>query len=226
MEQKLNDSDANENAMFSMSFQFGEEISRGAEAVLYRRGDSVIKFRHKKGYRISEIDSELRTSRTRREVRIMRKVSKLGIPSPRIISEDEQQCFFEMEFIEGEKLRDILKKDNYLEFCTQLGRIIAGLHSADIIHNDLTTSNMIIRSGKLHIIDFGLSFHSKRVEDKAVDLHLLRQALESKHQELWEEAYSAVLESYKKHYSDAESVLKRLEVVEGRGRYKKKGGRR
>src|SRR4030042_1167648 len=47
-----------------------------------------------------------------------------------------------------------------------------------IINGDLTTSNMILNpDNKLYFIDFGLSFHSNKIEDKAVDLHLLKQAL-------------------------------------------------
>ena len=34
---------------------------------------------------------------------------------------------------------------------------------------------------KVFIIDFGLGFISPKIEDKAVDLHLIKQALEAKH---------------------------------------------
>jgi Kae1-associated kinase Bud32 len=91
-----------------------------------------------------------------------------------------------------------------------------------IIHGDLTTSNMILNS-EVFFIDFGLSFFSEKVEDKAVDLHLLRQALESKHYKVWEECFTAVRQGYEGTANDAELVLKRLEVVESRGRYKRKG---
>ena len=127
-----------------------------------------------------------------------------------------------MEFLTGPKLRDILNKDNYREYCAQLGWIVAKLHEHSIIHDDLTTSNMIVVSGKIHLIDFGLSFFSERVEDKAVDIHLLRQALESKHQEIWKEAYDAFIDSYKKNYPGYPKVFERLYVVEMRGRYKQK----
>ena len=36
-------------------------------------------------------------------------------------------------------------------------------------------------SKKFFFIDFGLGFHSNRIEDKAVDLHLIKEALEAKH---------------------------------------------
>jgi Kae1-associated kinase Bud32 len=72
---------------------------------------------------------------------------------------------------------------------------------------------------KVYFIDFGLGFHSNNIEDKAVDLHLIKEALEAKHFENYEEFFKAVLTGYKKssHY---EETLKRLEKVEKRGRYK------
>ena len=73
---------------------------------------------------------------------------------------------------------------------------------------------------QLHFIDFGLSFFSVKDEDRAVDLHLLKEAFESKHHTVVDSAFEIVVDSYKKNYADADSVLKRLEVVEKRGRYK------
>ena len=76
--------------------------------------------------------------------------------------------------------------------------------------------------GKIYFIDFGLSFISPKIEDKAVDLHLLKQAIESKHYKIQEEAFKYVLDGYKK-YSKADEVIKRLQVVESRGKNKGKG---
>ena len=68
---------------------------------------------------------------------------------------------------------------------------------------------------QLYIIDFGLGFISTKIEDKAVDLHLIKQALEAKHFQNHEELFKNFLKTYKD-----EEVIKRLEVVEKRGRYK------
>ena len=72
----------------------------------------------------------------------------------------------------------------------------------------------------MYFVDFGLSFLSERIEDRAVDLHLFRQALESKHYRIWEKAYKSALDGYKSEAKKAEEILKRLEIVERRGRYK------
>ena len=70
-------------------------------------------------------------------------------------------------------------------------------------------------NNQIFFIDFGLSFHSHKIEDKAVDLHLLKQALEAKHFTIWKEAFSKILQGY-----NNKEVEKQLEKVEKRGRYK------
>jgi Kae1-associated kinase Bud32 len=191
-----------------------KEIARGAEAVLYEDKDTIIKHRLKKEYRIKEIDEALRKFRTKREAKLLEKVP---IPAPKLISTDDKETIV-MQKINGEKVRDLL--DQKPELAKEIGEKLAKLHDADIIHGDLTTSNMILDK-EIVFIDFGLSFHSRKVEDKAVDIHLFRQALESKHFTVKEKAYKAFLEGYKKveHYKE---IMKRLEEVELRGRYKHK----
>ena len=49
----------------------------------------------------------------------------------------------------------------------------------------------------IYLVDFGLGFISNKVEDKAVDIHLLKQALESKHYKYFEELYNTVMVGYK-----------------------------
>jgi TP53 regulating kinase-like protein len=66
--------------------------------------------------------------------------------------------------------------------------VIGKLHDADIVHGDLTTSNMIVKqeaSGELGtsvvLIDFGLGMMKPTQEDKAVDLYVLERAFVSTH---------------------------------------------
>ena len=197
------------------------KIGDGAEAVVYLNKGIVIKDRIKKGYRLNEIDEKLRKFRTRRETKILEKLHAIDFPIPKLILSDDKKMLIKMEFLKGKKLRDVLNKNNCAKLCKQLGRKIAILHDNSIIHGDLTTSNMILNK-EIYFIDFGLSFFSEKVEDKAVDLHLLRQALESKHYEIFENAFKSVLSGYKIKNPDYNLVIKRLEKVESRGRYKGK----
>lgn len=161
----------------------------------------------------------------------MAKASQL-IPVPKVKFVDgaakkafEPETTIEMEFINGKLLSKHLDKfplKKALTICKQIGENIAKLHDANIIHGDLTTSNMIFRQGKVYFIDFGLGFYSNRIEDKAVDLHLLREAFEAKHFKRWRQYFKAVIEGYRLS-KIAKLVLERLKKVESRGRYKGKG---
>lgn len=197
-----------------------ELIAQGAEAKLYKDDGKLVKERIKKGYRIKELDDSLRKKRTKREAKILEKISSFGF-TPKVIYKDDKSKIT-MDFIEGKTLRDCLDKENYKQMMHELGKKIAILHNNNIIHGDLTTSNFIFsnKDKQIYFIDFGLSFESHKIEDKTVDLHLLRQALESKHYKIWQECFEEMLKSYQKEAKDGKEVIERLEVVEKRGRYK------
>ncbi len=203
-----------------------ELIQQGAEAKLYRDKNKLLKKRIKKEYRIPEIDEKIRKQNTKREFKLIKRASEI-IPVPKLIKQSDYEI--DMEFIEGERLRDVLEtKKNKYALARQIGKQVGLLHSKNIIHGDLTTSNMIIRVAPLStckeivFIDFGLGFISEKIEDKAVDLHLIKQAFESTHYKIHEKLFKAFLKGYSS-CGDSRKVLERLEIVEKRGRYKKKG---
>jgi len=196
-------------------------ISSGAEATIYSDGIIVTKERLSKKYRLPQIDDTLRKFRTRREAKVIGKLNGMGFDAPVLHSMCDKKMTIEMEHIDGDKIKDVLQLRNHLALSKEIGQKIAILHGNDIVHGDLTTSNMILRGNNIHFIDFGLSAFSDKIEDKAVDLHLLRQALESKHYEIWEECFKAVLEGYN-DYENSELVINRLSQVEKRGRNKGK----
>ncbi|MBN1385826.1 Kae1-associated serine/threonine protein kinase [Candidatus Woesearchaeota archaeon] len=195
-------------------------LSSGAEAVIYKNDISVIKDRVRKSYRIKEIDETLRRTRTRREAKVLQKLAEINFPAPRLISTDDRKMHIHMEYIKGDVLKETFDQD-HKRFSEEIGKKVAILHNNGIIHGDLTTSNMISRDG-IVFIDFGLSFFSKKYEDKAVDLHLLKQALESKHWRVFDEAFDIVKRSYSANADDAGQIMQRFEEVEARGRYKGK----
>src|SRR3989338_11652770 len=162
-------------------------LSQGAEAKLFLEDGKVIKNRFRKTYRISEIDERLRKSRTKREAKILGKLQKINFPVPRLISNNEKDTL-SIQYINGTLLKNILNKKNCIKLSREIGEKVAILHNNNIIHHDLTTSNMIFNK-EVYFIDFGLSFFSTKIEDRAVDLHLLKEALESKHSKIWEKCY-------------------------------------
>jgi TP53 regulating kinase and related kinases len=70
-----------------------------------------------------------------------------------------------------------------LSVCQKIGLAIARLHDAEIVHGDLTTSNLMLEEASQNVvmIDFGLASMKPTVEDKAVDLYVLERAFISTH---------------------------------------------
>jgi TP53 regulating kinase and related kinases len=195
----------------------------GAEAHLYLEDNKLVKERISKGYRHEFIDNMKRKYPTRKEFKILMKAKKF-MNVPEAFEVDDVNMKVVMEFVEGDVLKESL--DNYSkkkreEVCKLIGIQMAKMHDNNIIHGDLTTSNMILKKDKVFFIDFGLGYISHRIEDRAVDLHLLRQAFESKHFKYSEELFKNMLKGYKKS-SNFKEVLERLKKVEMRGRYKRK----
>jgi Kae1-associated kinase Bud32 len=176
-------------------------IAQGAEAKIHSDGITVKKERFEKTYRHPELDKKLRGFRTRREAKILTKLQTANFPAPRLEKMDDKSREIDMQHIPGHQVKhtiDTLEKEGkqkeYLALCKEVGTRVATLHNMGIIHQDLTTSNMILHDSekKIYFIDFGLSFFSEKAEDKAVDLHLLKHALESRHHRIWEKCFKAV----------------------------------
>ena len=129
-----------------------------------------------------------------------------------------------------------------LALADKIGQIIGIAHKSNIIHGDLTTSNMLLTrqfqsdveptqrltaSGILQtqvqdldlvLIDFGLTALVGTPEDKGVDLYVLERALLSTHPNT-HQVFEAILQSYRKHNpKGAAEVIKKLDEVRLRGR--------
>jgi TP53 regulating kinase and related kinases len=97
-----------------------------------------------------------------------------------------------------------------------IGKNIGLLHSSDLLHGDLTTSNIMISKegvnaeNYLYMIDFGLSYKSAIVEDKAVDLYVLEKAFICSHPTL-EDKFKYILEGYSETAAKSDIVIKRLD---------------
>jgi len=226
-------------------------IAQGAEAKIFldKNKNLIVKNRISKSYRIPELDKKIRKTRTKAEKKLLEKASKIiNAPDPFPLKEIN---IIKMPFIDGKKLSEHLDKfplKQQKQICKQIGEDVTKLHDKEIIHGDLTTSNMIlvgkvdikskltnkkIKDGaqlttssgggggkpQIFFIDFGLGFISHKFEDKAVDIHLFKQALEAKHFQNWEVLFKEFERGYNKS-KDSKIVFERLKAVEKRGRYR------
>lgn len=180
---------------------------RGAEAILRRskllNRDVVIKQRIEKKYRVRELDERLRKERTRREARLLHKAKLAGVNCPIVLQVDDFEIV--MGFVDG-----IRPKMNKKE-AKIAGKMLAKLHAADIIHGDFTPANLFVKGNDMFVIDFGLGFISKDIEDKAVDVFTMLRAISQNVKDAFTEEYGS--------YTKSNSILKRVKIVEKRVRY-------
>jgi len=195
-----------------------EKIAQGAEAVLWRDDGILVKERGKKGYRIAKLDARLRKQRTEHEATLLNVARRAGVCTPQVIEIGDTTL--KMEWIDGKLVRETLNDDNCEDVGRKIGTAIGKMHTYDVIHGDLTTSNMIIRNDDVCFVDFGLGFQSPKIEDKAVDLYLLYHAIESTHWGVLDRVWSVILDGYRTKFVDADKVIKTLSEIEKRGRYR------
>lgn len=153
-----------------------------------------------------------------------------GISAPVVYFVDyTSHCIFLEEIVGSLTVRDHIMSIQQSNSCKMLqldqlaekvGQILAKMHDEDVIHGDLTTSNMLLRQGMqsdLVLIDFGLSYISALPEDKGVDLYVLEKAFLSTHPNT-EVLFEKLLKSYAASSKKSSAVIKKLDEVRLRGR--------
>ena len=183
----------------------------------------VQKRRVKKAYRIKQIDTRLIVSRTKEEAKLLAESRTYGVSVPLIYDVDLHNGIITMEYLAGKRLKDIINGLDEVErkrLCEMIGESIARLHNHDIIHGDITTSNMILSHDRIYFIDFGLGCKTIETEAKGVDLHVLMEAFESTHSQ-HPRCFHYVSEGYtRKYHGDASEVMEKIQDIIRRGRYR------
>ncbi len=190
-------------------------LAEGAEAVVYETTlngiAALMKRRIKKDYRVPEMDTKIRSRRSRNEARIIATVSKAGVNAPRLILYDGYDVY--MSPVKGKKLSEMLKagavKGSTFE---KIGTMLGQLHNVDVAHGDYTPANIIVGNDEPYVIDFGLSEITSSVEEKALDVLLMKRSVAKR-------SYLSFLKAYQASAKNAKEILKRLELIERRGRY-------
>lgn len=207
-------------------------IAKGAEANLYRSewfGRNVIfKERVRKNYRLPVLDLQLRQQRTAMESKLLSAAKKYGVSTPTIYEIDMKKTTIIMEYIEGDRVKELLNyelNEDKKVICRKIGESLGRLHKNGIIHGDPTTSNFIYAHGKVFFVDFGLGVFSDSLEDASVDLHLLKRALESTHFKIAEECFSEIFTGYAQIVGSerAKEIFNNVEKIRLRGRYTLRG---
>ena len=136
-------------------------LSQGAEGKIYigefLSKKCLVKERFKKKYRVEELDKKLTKERMLSESRNILRASKKGIKVPTIYFVDLTERKIYMEYLENScqlkiilqsiySLPDISPYESLLEKISQdLGDMLSKLHSENLIHGDLTPSNILLK---------------------------------------------------------------------------------
>ena len=219
-------------AAASESFLPGAQlIKQGAEARVYKSDffgkPAIAKERFVKSYRVATLDQKLSQRRMSQEARSMARCRRYGIRAPAVYHLDfQKRVIFMEEITEGMLLKDCIigldvegDSDTLTALVKLIGAVLAQMHDIDVVHGDLTTSNMIYdpNSRSLTLIDFGLSYVSGLVEDKGVDLYVLERAFLSTHPNT-EQLFRTLLDSYSSSSKNSVAVIAKLDEVRMRGR--------
>lgn len=224
---------------YLMKMEGFELIKQGAESRLhkglYLGMPTLIKERFEKRYRHPTLDYILMKERIKAETRAILKCKAVGIRTPTLYLVDLRRRSIFMEYFEHSVTAKvfIFKANESLieKLSSNIGNILGKMHSNNIVHGDLTTSNILVVNKRksdefymnyedlyLVFIDFGLSRTDSSAEDKAVDLYVLERAILSTHTTNCN-IFSNILAAYQKEYKKgSKEVLNRLEEVRARGR--------
>lgn len=222
-------------------------IKQGAEAKLYL-GDfngqqCLIKERFAKQYRHPELDKHLTKERMRAESKAITRCQAAGVNTPKVLHMDLNERKIYMKYYEHSitakayindvipKLSDATEREIRIQkLAEEIGTCVGKMHANNIIHGDLTTSNILLdplqsndddetfSQYSLIVIDFGLASYGQSSEQKGVDLYVLERALLSTHSAI-STLFDLILKAYKaaNTANPAETIAK-FEEVRARGR--------
>jgi len=213
-------------------------VKQGAEARLhqgtYLGKPTIVKERFVKNYRHKHLDDVLTKERIKAESRAIVRCKAVGLHTPTIFLVDFERRMIFMEYFEYSiTLKDFIENsslDILIELALIIGSTLGTMHEANIIHGDLTSSNILLVNKlnkmefsnlddlKLVLIDFGLAHVDSSAEDKGVDLYVLERALVSTH-EVADKIFPKIIEGYKKqNKSNFKIIFAKYEEVRARGR--------
>ena len=157
-------------------YEIVSELGRGGMGVVYKGYEPALG-RH---VAIKELSPSLAhdpnlVERFLREARSMASLSDPHIIQVYFIGTDEHtsQPFFAMEFIDGDSLSGVLKREgklsveNALKIMHQTAQGLASAHDKGVIHRDIKPGNLMLTlRGQVKIADFGIALATQDISKK------------------------------------------------------------
>ena len=146
-------------------FRLDERIGSGGMSTVYRAFDEVlerwvaIKVMHR---HISADADQL--ERFRREARAVARLSHPHVVTVIDAGEDEGYPYIVFEYVEGETLKDRIRRAGPLPvgeavaYAIEIGRALMAAHAERLVHRDVKPQNVLLnREGRAKVTDFGIA---------------------------------------------------------------------
>ena len=137
-------------------------IAQGAEALLIKNGPMVIKLRIKKSYRIRELDEKHRKQRTRKEIKLLQKVSHI-IKVPKVLSASEEKKEIERNLLV------LSSKSSNLVKCVRLAIDYATQLPLNWLSGDYHTKQQL----QALLFPSGMSYDKKNDKVRTTEINLV-----------------------------------------------------
>ena len=151
--------------MFNNRYQIIEKLGAGGTAIVYRGQDMLLnRMVTIKILREEFASNQDLVRRFRHEAQAIASLSHPNIVSVYDVGFEENMHYIVMEFVEGESLKEYIKRKGALklaEACNIITQILAGVqhaHEHGIIHRDIKPHNILLgRDGRAKVTDFGIA---------------------------------------------------------------------
>lgn len=151
--------------LFAGRYELLGKIGRGGMGTVYRARDTLVG--DVVALKMLELEDSQRKDlleRFRREVRLARRISHPHVARTHDLGEHGGHLFLTMEYVEGEDLQSLLRRERALG-AAQAARIalavcegLAAAHTAGVVHRDLKPANVLVeRGGRVVLTDFGIA---------------------------------------------------------------------
>jgi Tol biopolymer transport system component/serine/threonine protein kinase len=152
-------------------YRVGDLLGRGGMGVVYRAEDLRLGRQVALKFLVSESEFDpVAKSRFEREARMASALNHPNICTIYDIELDTSGGFIAMELLEGETLRERLKRDTTLfggkqvvDLGIQIANALEAAHESGVIHRDIKPANIFItRRGEVKVLDFGIAKSGQR----------------------------------------------------------------
>jgi tRNA A-37 threonylcarbamoyl transferase component Bud32 len=146
-------------------YRLDAQIGSGGMSTVYRAFDAVLERRVAVKLMHAEIaaDSD-QLERFRREARAVAQLSHPHVVGVIDAGEDEGHPYIVFEYVEGETLKDRIRRmdrlpvDEAIAYAIEIARALGAAHAQQIVHRDVKPQNVLIdEEGSAKVTDFGIA---------------------------------------------------------------------